>query len=301
MGTDITWWVLYNVFLVIALTVDIRAFKHSTKSPSFKQAAIASSIWIGLAVCFNVLLFFTSGSTKALEFSAGYVVELSLSVDNLFVFLILFKHFRLPTKQQHYILMCGVIGALIMRLFFITVGIIFVEQFRWLFYIFGLFLIYTGVHLLTRNHDQMSNPSDMWLVKLVKKFIPVTDEMHDTLFVRKAGVLTATPLFIALIAIEATDLVFAADSIPAIFGITLDPFIVYTSNAFAILGLRSLYFVLERFMQLFSHLHYGISAVLVFIGIKMLCVNFFHIPTHISLLVIVSLIGASVFYSRKKR
>jgi len=300
MSTDITWWVLSNLFLISALTIDIRSFQKRNKPVLIRNALVSSGLWILLSALFNIILFFTKGPTKALEFSAGYLVELSLSIDNLFVFLLLFKYFKLHPKHQHHILMCGVIGALIMRLIFIIVGIAFVERFHWLFYIFGLFLVYTGLHLVTRKQVSTIDPSDTWLVRMIRCIIPITNEIHDSFFIRKSGVLTATPLFIALISIEATDIVFAADSIPAIFGITMDPFIVYTSNAFAILGLRSFYFVLERYMQFFSHLHYGISSVLVFIGLKMLLTEYVPIPNYMSLLVITTLISISIIYSGKK-
>lgn len=262
-----------------------------------KEAMQVSAFWIALALVFNIYVYATRGSEDALNFLTGYIVEKSLSVDNLFVFLLIFTYFKVPEHLLHRVLFWGILGAIILRAFFITFGLFLIQNFHWIFYVFGAFLVYTGIKLALEK-DKEYDPKSNAAIKLLQRFIPLTHEYKSGhFFVFEKGKWFATPLFLVLIAIETTDIIFAVDSIPAIIGITRDPFIVYTSNILAILGLRSLYFALSHTLTLFHYLHYGLSFILVFIGVKMLISDFFKIPVAISLGVIALVLAISIFAS----
>jgi len=304
MEVGLGFWLGFILFVVIMLTFDL--FFHKKDKPiKVKEALLWSLFWILLAVAFNfgVLHFF--GKTKALEFLTGYLIEESLSVDNLFVFILIFGFFKIDSKFQHKILFWGIIGAILMRAVFIFAGVALIHRFVWIMYIFGAFLIYTGVKLLYEKEDAEYNPNNNIIIRGFKKIFPVTDDMsRSRFFVRKEKILYATPFFIALLVIEASDLIFAVDSIPAVLSVSKDPFIVYTSNIFAILGLRSLYFALNGLMSYFYYLKYALSGILTFIGIKM-CVNelcseldySFQISNLTSLAVIVTFLTVSILLS----
>jgi tellurite resistance protein TerC len=271
-------WVLFNVFVLAMLAVDLWVLQRPAHGVKFREAVLWSVGWILLAVAFGVLVYFWRGRETAVEFTTGYIIELSLSVDNLFIFLLIFRYFRVPSGYQHKVLFWGIVGALVMRGVFIGVGIGLIRKFHWVIFVFGAFLVYSGIRLLEKKEmevDPQRNP----IVRLFRRLIPVTDDYEgDRFVVRRAG-LYATPLLIVLIVVETTDLLFATDSIPAVLAITLKPFVVYTSNVFAILGLRSLYFVLAGMMDVFHYLHYGLALVLIFIGGKMLAADYYQIPT----------------------
>jgi len=284
------------------LVLDLTVFHRKAHTIKFKEAVGWSIFWISLAAAFAVLVYFWRGKATALDFTTGYLIEESLSVDNLFVFLLIFKFFKVPANFQHKVLFWGIIGALVMRFVFIIAGVALINGFHWIIYIFGAFLVYTGVKLFKQT-DSDVKPEQNPVLKAFRKIMPVTkDYVGGKFFVRDKG-LYATPLFLVLLVIETTDVVFAADSIPAILAITRDPFIVYTSNVFAILGLRSLYFALAGMMELFHYLHYGLAVILTFIGVKMLVSNFFHMPTVVALGVVAGVlavsVGASVMWPRK--
>ena len=271
-------WVLFNVFVLAMLAVDLWVLQRPAHGVKFREAVLWSVGWILLAVAFGVLVYFWRGRETAVEFTTGYIIELSLSVDNLFIFLLIFRYFRVPSGYQHKVLFWGIVGALVMRGVFIGVGIGLIRKFHWVIFVFGAFLVYSGIRLLGKRGmevDPQRNP----IVRLFRRLIPVTDDYEgDRFVVRRAGIY-ATPLLIVLIVVETTDLLFATDSIPAVLAITLKPFVVYTSNVFAILGLRSLYFVLAGMMDVFHYLHYGLAVVLIFIGGKMLAADYYQIPT----------------------
>jgi len=278
------------------LVLDLAVFNRGPHVVRFKEAAGWSTFWIGLAVAFAILVYFWRGKATALDFATGYLIEESLSVDNLFVFLLIFKYFKVPGEYQHKVLFWGIIGALVMRFVFIIAGVALINRFHWIIYVFGAFLVYTGIKLF-RSSDTEVHPENNPVLKWVRKVIPVTpDYVKGQFLVRDKG-LYATPLLLVLIVIETTDVVFAADSIPAVLAITRDPFIVFTSNVFAILGLRSLYFALAGMMELFHFLHYGLAVILSFIGVKMLLSNFFHLPTAVALGVVGGVLALSVVAS----
>jgi tellurite resistance protein TerC len=284
------------------LVLDLTVFHRKAHTIKFKEAVGWSIFWISLAAVFAVLVYFWRGKATALDFTTGYLIEESLSVDNLFVFLLIFKFFKVPANFQHKVLFWGIIGALVMRFVFIIAGVALINRFHWIIYIFGAFLVYTGIKLFKQT-DSDVKPEQNPVLKAFRKIMPVTkDYVGGKFFVRDKG-LYATPLFLVLLVIETTDVVFAADSIPAILAITRDPFIVYTSNVFAILGLRSLYFALAGMMELFHYLHYGLAVILTFIGVKMLVSNFFHMPTVVALGVVAGVlavsVGASVLWPKK--
>lgn len=290
-------WVIFNLFIATLLILDLVVLNNKNKEMSFKQALLLSGFWISLALIFNVGIYFWYGKEKALEFLAGYVVEESLSIDNLFVFLLIFSYFKVPQQYQRKVLTWGIFGAVIMRAIFILAGAALLERFHWLMYIFGSFLVFSGIKLFFESEKEI-NPMDSVVIKTFKKFFKVTSDYHGNRFwVKEAGKWVATPLFIVLIVIETTDLIFAVDSIPAVLAITKDPFIVYSSNIFAVLGLRALYFALAGLMSLFHLLHYGLGVVLVFVGAKMLSESFIHIPIVVSLGVIVVVLATSIVLS----
>jgi tellurite resistance protein TerC len=289
-------WILFNAFVVVLLLLDLGVFHRRARAIGFREAVISSSVWIALALAFAVLVYFWQGRTRALEFTTGYLVEESLSVDNLFVFLLIFRYFRVPQNYQYKVLYWGIIGALIMRGIFILAGVTLIQRFHWVTYVMGAFLLYVGVRLALQGETEV-HPERNPILRMVRRFIPVTHEyVSDRFFVRRGG-LYATPLFAVLLVVESTDVAFAVDSIPAVLGITRDPFIVYTSNVFAILGLRSLYFALAGLIDLFHYLPYGLSLVLAFIGAKMLLSGFYSIPTEVALGVVVAVLAVSIVLS----
>jgi tellurite resistance protein TerC len=290
-------WVAFNVLVLGMLALDLVVFHRKAHVVSLREAAMWSVIWICLALAFGLWLYVDSGKDTALEFLTGYVIEKSLSVDNLFVFLAIFSYFAVEAKYQHKILFWGILGALIMRGLFIVVGSTLLASFHWMIYVFGGFLIFTGIKMLRSGDEQLDldgNPLVRWL----RKHFRFTAEYHgDKFFVRKDGLLWATPLFMVLCVVEFTDVIFAVDSIPAIFAVTTNPFIVYTSNVFAILGLRALYFLLAGVMEMFHYLKLGLSLVLVFVGIKMVAVEFYKIPIGVSLGIIGGILSLSILAS----
>jgi tellurite resistance protein TerC len=293
---DLTFWIIFNAFVVLMLVLDLAVFHRKPHAVRFREALLFSLMWVALAAGFAVFVYFWRGRATALEFITGYLIEESLSVDNLFVFLLIFRYFRVPSNYQHKVLFWGIIGALVMRGVFIFAGVTLIRRFHWIIYVFGVFLIYTGIQLF-RQKEQEIHPEQNPVLKLFRRWVPVTpDYVNGHFIVRQPG-LYATPLLLVLIVVETTDVIFAADSIPAILAITHDPFIVYTSNVFAILGLRSLYFALAGMMEAFHFLHYGLSGILVFIGVKMLISSHFPIPTEYALLVVAAVLVISVVAS----
>jgi tellurite resistance protein TerC len=283
------------------LALDLGIFNKSSHEIHYKEALLFSGIWISLAILFNVGVFHFLGKEKGLEFLTGYLLEYSLSVDNIFVFILLLSYFNVPKKYQHKVLFWGIIGAIIMRAFLIIIGATLIIKFHWIIFIFGAFLVISGVKMAFSDNEKIE-PEKNIIVKIFKKIFPVSDRYEkDKFFVRHKAGLLATPLFIVLIIIETSDLVFAFDSIPAILAITQDTFIVFTSNAFAILGLRSLYFALSGIMDKFRFLKYGLSLILVFIGVKMLISGVYEINIITSLLVIVLVLTVSILFSIYKK
>jgi tellurite resistance protein TerC len=291
-------WIGFNVFVLIMLALDLGVFNRKSHVISVKESISWTLVWIALALTFNLGIGHFMGNDKALEFLTGYVIEKSLSVDNIFVIALLFSYFSVPPRYQHKVLFWGILGALVMRASMIAVGAKLIAEFAWIIYIFGAFLILTGIKMIAKQETDI-HPEQTFVVRLFRRFIPVTRDYHDGhFFVRQQGALMATPLFIALLVVEFTDLIFAVDSIPAIFAVTTDPFIVYTSNVFAILGLRSLYFALAGVLDKFHYLKFGLGLVLTFVGIKMLLGHSpWRIDTHISLGVIILILTGSVIAS----
>jgi tellurite resistance protein TerC len=278
------------------LVLDLGVFHRRAHTVKFREALAWSGAWIVLAAIFAVVIFFWHGRTPALEFVTGYVIELSLSVDNLFVFLLIFRFFQVPAIHQHKVLFWGILGALIMRAIFIAAGVSLIQRFHWIIYAFGAFLVYSGIKLFFQEEAEI-HPEKNPVLRLFRRWVPVTqDYVGNKFFVRSAG-LYATPLFVVLLVVETTDLLFAVDSIPAILAITRDAFIVYTSNVFAILGLRSMYFALAGMMEMFRYLHYGLSLVLISVGAKMLLSHYFEIPTAVALAAVAGVLAISVIAS----
>ncbi len=297
METNAWYWIGFNAFVLIMLALDLGVFHKKTHEVKVKEALIWTAVWIALAMVFNAGIFHFFGKEKGVEFLTGYVIEKSLSVDNIFVFIMVFSYFQIPTKYQHKVLFWGVLGALVMRAIFIFAGVALISKFHWIIYIFGGFLVFTGFKMLLQE-DKPIEPEKNPLIKLVRKILPVSNELHGDKFIIKQGAKTiATPLLLVLVLIEFTDLIFAVDSIPAILAISKDPFIVYTSNVFAIMGLRSLYFALSGITQYFVYLKYGLAAILIFVGTKMSIVDFYKVPVLLSLLIIVTILAISVIAS----
>ena len=290
-------WIGFGVFVLAMLALDLGVFHRKSHIVGMKEALTWSVVWIALALLFNAGVWYWRGPDQGLTFLTGYVVELSLSVDNLFVFLLIFAYFKVPAQYQHKVLFCGILGALVMRAVFIGAGIALIQKFHWIIYVFGAILVISGLKMAFEK-DKEVHPEKNPVLRLFRRFMPVTGEYHGgDFFVKREKLRLATPLFIVLLMMETTDLVFAVDSVPAVLAITTDPFIVYTSNVFAILGLRSMFFALTGIMKLFHYLHYGLAAVLVFVGGKMLLAGFYKIPTLASLLVIVGLLAVAVVAS----
>ncbi len=299
MSTPIIFWILFNVFVLLMLALDLGVFHRKSHAVGVKEALTWTLVWVVLAMIFNVLIFYWKGKQPALEFFTGYLIEKALSVDNIFVFIMVFSYFQIPSLYQHKILFWGILGALIMRVMFIFAGVALIEKFHFTIYLFGVLLLYTGYKMFN-SHDNKIEPEKNPVIKFTRKFLPVTTTLHDDkFFVKLDGKRFITPLFLVLILIETTDLIFAVDSIPAILAITQDQFIVYTSNVFAILGLRSLYFALAGIVHKFWLLNYGLAVVLVFVGLKMILIDVYKIPIEYSLIFIALVITTSVIASLK--
>jgi len=290
-------WIGFTLFVLAMLALDLGVFHRKSHAVGHREALIWSVVWISLALTFNVGIYHWFGGQYGLEFLTGYLIEKALSVDNIFVFILIFSYFAVPNEYQHRVLFWGILGALVMRAIFIFLGVVLLEQFHWIIFVFGGFLVYAGIKML-RGSEVEVHPERNPAVRLLQKFVPVTAQYHGSrFFVRQDGRLHATPLLVVLVVVEATDMVFAVDSIPAIFAVTRDPFIVYTSNIFAILGLRALYFLLAASISTFRYLKVGLGLVLAFVGIKMLLSDYIHIGTGISLAVIGAILAISVVAS----
>ena len=281
---------------MVMLALDLGVFNRRAHTVRFREAMGWSVMWVVLALIFAAVVYFWHGKKESLEFITGYVIEISLSIDNLFVFLVLFRYFRVPPELQHKVLFWGILGALVMRGAFILAGVGLIRKFEWITYLFGVLLIYSGIKLL-RQGDEEVDPAKNPVLRLFRKFVPVTEEYEGARFWTRRERIYATPLLVVLLMVETTDVLFAVDSIPAILAITLNAFIVYTSNVFAILGLRSMYFALAGVMNFFQYLHYGLSVVLIFIGVKMLAAHYYPIPTWIALSVVIGVLGISIALS----
>jgi tellurite resistance protein TerC len=297
MSSQVWMWVAFNVFVLVMLAVDLGVVHRRSHEVKLKEALVWSGIWIALALLFALGVYSWYGPQPGLEFLTGYLIEKSLSVDNIFVFVLIFSYFKVPARYQHTVLFWGILGALVMRAIFIFAGIALLQRLHWILYVFGALLILTGIKMAMEK-DKEIHPDKNPLLKLFRRLVAVTEDYHtDHFFVKQAGHYAATPLFIVLLVVETTDVIFAVDSIPAILGITMDPFIVYTSNVFAILGLRALYFALAGVVRLFHYLHYGLSAILVFVGAKMLLADVYKLPVGIALGVIAGILLIAVIAS----
>jgi tellurite resistance protein TerC len=297
----LVFWILFNLFVVAMLALDLGVLHRRAHRVGVREALAWSALWIALAAAFAVLVLFWHGRAPALQFVTGYVIELSLSFDNLFVFLVVFHYFKVPSEYRHKVLFWGILGALLMRGAFILAGVGLIRRFGWITYAFGALLVYSGFKLL-RHGEAEIHPEKNFVLRLFRRVFPVTEEyVGGQFFTRQSSVrsngIYATPLLVALLVVETSDIVFAADSIPAVLAITLNAFIVYTSNVFAILGLRSMYFALAGMMDRFHHLHYGLSLVLIFVGIKMLASHYLTIPTALALGIVLFVLAASILAS----
>jgi tellurite resistance protein TerC len=301
--------IAFNVGVLAVLAIDLGVFNRKAHAPSVREAAAWSSVWISLSLAFAGVVYLQMGSRAALEFVTGYLIEYSLSIDNIFVILLIFSYFRIPDKYQHRVLFWGILGALVMRGGMIAAGAFLIARFHWIIYVFGAFLVFTGIRMAMHDEGDIE-PEANPILKLVRRMLPVTHDYRGQKFFVKEppmpgmpATLMATPFFVVLVLVETTDLIFAVDSIPAIFAVTRDPFLVYTSNVCAILGLRSLYFLLAGFIHKFHYLKLGLAVVLTFVGVKMLLGAVYHIPIQISLLVIagvlVSAVVGSILFPKK--
>lgn len=305
--TAIWLWSGFGILIVSMLALDLGIFNRKAHEPTFKEAAIWSAVWVSLALGFNAVIYYFMGAQPAVEFLTGYLIEKALSVDNIFVFVMLFSVFAVPIKFQHRVLFWGIIGAFLMRGIMIALGAYLIEQFHWVIYLFGAILVFTGAKMALQNHNSTIDTKNNLIVRWFRKFMPVTDTYReDKFFVKEKSlraedggkaVWFATPLFLVLLLVEATDLIFAVDSIPAIFAVTRDPFLVFSSNVFAILGLRSMYFMLAGIVHRFHLLKFGLAFILVFVGAKMLFIDIYKIPVLLSLAVIAVTVAASVVLS----
>lgn len=290
-------WISFIVIVLVMLAIDLKIFHRQAHQVQLREAVIWSIVWIVVSLAFAAGVYVELGQEPATKFLTGYLVEKALSMDNLFVFLVIFSYFGVPGEYQHTVLFWGILGALVFRAVFIAAGVTLIQSLSWSIYVLGAFLVYTGIQLAL-NKDKEFHPEKNVGIRLFKRFFPVTSEYHGgAFFVRLNGVLTATPLLITLIVVETTDVVFATDSIPAILGITTDTFLVYSSNIFAILGLRAMYFVLAGIMGLFRFLHYGLSLILIFVGIKMFAGDMLHMSVLLELGIVVGILAASVLIS----
>lgn len=297
MSNEIYWWIGFNGFVLLMLALDLGVFHRKSHEVSVKEALIWTGVWVGLALAFNAGLYYMRGQEVALAFLTGYLIEKSLSVDNVFVFYLIFTMCAVPREYQHRVLFWGILGALVMRAILIAAGIALMSTFHWIIYVFGAFLIFTGIKMFTAK-DKHIEPEKNPVLRLFKRLMPSCDNYEkDRFFIRRHGKLLATPLLAVLVMVETTDLVFAVDSIPAILAISTDSFIVYTSNVFAILGLRALFFALAGVVKMFSYLHYGFSVILVFVGTKMMLADVVKIPIIASLGVISAVLVVSMIAS----
>jgi tellurite resistance protein TerC len=298
MGEHISFWIFFNLFVLAMLALDLFVFHRDAHVIKIKEALGWSAFWIALSLAFNALIYHYEGTEPALEFLTAYLIEKSLSVDNLFVFIVLFNYFKIPQQYQHKVLFWGIIGALVLRAFFILVGVALLAKFHFVIYILGAFLVFTGIKMATASGEPEIDPKANPVVKFISRYMPVTNELvGGKFFVKRDRLIFATPLFIVLLMVETTDVVFAMDSIPAILAISRDTFIVYTSNVFALLGLRALYFALAGIMQLFHYLHYGLALILIFIGGKLLLSDIYHFDMRYALLVVGGILAISVIVS----
>jgi tellurite resistance protein TerC len=290
-------WIIFNLVVILLLTFDLGVFHRRAHAVEFKEALGWSAVWITLALLFNLGVYVVRGPDTALQFLTGYLIEEALSVDNLFVFLMIFSYFQVSPLYQHRVLFWGILGAMVMRVLFIICGVALIHMFHWVIYIFGGFLVVTGIKMAFAKEAEV-HPEKNPVLKLLRRFFPITDHYAEgKFFTRVNGRLALTPLLVVLVVIETTDVIFAMDSIPAILAITTDPFIVYTSNICAILGLRSLYFALAGVMQLFHYLHYGLAFILSFVGVKMLLSTTYKIPVTVALGVVALTLLISVVIS----
>jgi tellurite resistance protein TerC len=297
MHHQLSIWIAFNIFILLLLALDLGVFQKKAHAVKIREALLLSAFWIGISLLFNLFIYFWLGQKPAVEFLTGYLIEKSLSVDNLFVFYLLFSYFKVPAANQHKVLFWGILGALVLRFLFIFAGVSLIQRFHWTIYILGAFLVFSGIKMAFQKDSEL-HPEKNPVLRLSRRLIPVTKDYHrNRFFVRGAGRWLATPLFIVLLVVETTDIMFAVDSIPAILAITLDAFIVYASNVFAILGLRALYFALAGVIELFHYLHYGLSFILAFVGLKMLISDIYKIPTPLALGVVALILTLSVVFS----
>ena len=296
-GEMIWLWVGFNVFVLAMLALDLGVFHRNAHEVKFKEALGWTFAWITLALIFNAGVYYWFGAQKGMEVLTGYVIEKALSVDNVFVFLVVFSFFKVPSALQHRVLFWGIFGALIMRAVFIIAGAALIERFEWIMYIFGALLVFTGFKMLTAGSQEVQ-PNELMAYRLFRRIVPSTDTYRDAkFFVRENGRLLATPLAAVLVVVESTDLMFAVDSIPAIFAVTRDPFLVYTSNVFAILGLRAMFFLLAGIIDKFAYLKIGLAIVLCYVGVKMLIIEYFHVPPGVSLGLVAAILGIAIAWS----
>lgn len=297
MSTQTMMWVVFGVVIGVMFILDLFVFNRKSHEIKFREALTWTLVWVSLAMAFNLGVWYFMGPAKALEFLTGYIIEESLSIDNLFVFIMIFSYFQVPRAHQPRVLKWGIMGALVMRAIFIILGIELIERFHWMVYIFGAILVYTGYKMAFGGDDKIE-PEKNPLVRLVRRFIPITKRMvGDRFFIKRRGILAATPLFLTLIVVESSDLIFAVDSIPAVLAVTRDPFIVYSSNVFAIMGLRSLYYLLSHVMEMFVYLKLGVSFILAYVGAKMLLAGVIKIPLIFSLGMIIGTLTISILVS----
>ena len=296
---DLLFWVLFNVFVLAMLALDLGFLRRSAHAVKSREALGWSALWIALAAAFAGVVYFWQGHTATLEFVTGYVLELSLSVDNLFIFLLIFRYFRVPAEYQHKVLLWGILGALVMRGLFIVAGVGLIRRFHWIVYAFGALLVYSGIKLFGQK-DTKIQPDKNPALRLLRRWIPVTEDYEGEKFFVRRPALYATPLLVVLLVVETTDVLFTADSIPAVLAITLNAFIVYSSNVFAVLGLRSMYFALAGIMAMFEYLHYGLALVLIFVGAKMLLSRYYPIPTAWALATVAGILLLSIAASARR-
>lgn len=298
-SVSIAMWIAFWIIVLAALFIDLAIMNKHKGHVSIKEAGVMVSAWISLALLFGGAIWFFEGSRHALEFYTGYVLEYSLSIDNMFVFIMIFGFFAVPNELQPKVLLWGILGAVLMRFLFIFVGVQLISSFTWMIYVFGALLIFTAIKMLMQKEDEKFDPSESFILKVFKKFMPIKTDYHrENFFVKEKTKWFATPLFAALLVIEMSDVIFAIDSIPAILGITQDTFLVYSSNIFAIIGLRSLYFLLAGMAGKFPYLKYGISVILFFVGVKMIISHFVKIPVPLSLGIIVVILALSMLASK---
>lgn len=310
-------WIFFISFIIVCLALDLGVFNKNAHAISYKEAARWTIVWTVLAFIFSFVIYYIyrgglvnnptglTGSEASMQYITGYLIELSLSVDNIFVIAIIFKSFKIPQKYQHRVLFWGILGAIIFRGLMIGFGVLLIEKFTWIMYVFGAFLLYTAYKMFAERNEDHSHdfqPKNSFIYRQLRKIMPITSHMNgEHFFIKKQGLRIATPLLLALVIIEFTDVLFALDSIPAILSITTDPFLVFSSNIFAILGLRSMYFFMANMLESFHHLKYSLIAILTFVGIKLILANHLHIPTYFSLLVIGISLGAGIWASLQSR